>query len=396
MKTYTDFYHVAPSRLKHVEEDLQFLADQPVLPGADASVIDKINQYDIQAMYQQNLYYAYHWILIFGALATTVFGVISALSASDPGGSLLGIRVSQISGAATAITGLFTAFYTYRNNRRRPQYYWYSSRRKAEALRRQYYLFLARIPPYSGDAYTRRIKLRDAVLQIDKSGQVVDQTTAQQPGTPGDTSGQAAIPLSTEERKFLTELYRERRIQRQLTWYQDRSSEYTYDSDFTGAATVILIGLAGIFGSYNTVNPATDLGSQIVRLLAIALPAVAAAFGAFQQVYGWDRQDALYQSTLGLLNEAAATLEDGKNETERSANFARTVVACEAVFASESDQWGQGVPEQDAMASASSVEDFTRYAQGLTPDQKNAFIKVLQSAGGDAGSGAASGGGDSP
>jgi hypothetical protein len=113
-------------------------------------------EFNQKSRYYQNQFYLYQWIFIFGALLTTVVGILSAVATDDWGKSVLSML--------TALVGAVTAFYTAMSNRGEPQKRWGRTRRLAEELRTLYFKYLAHLPPF--DQADRAQKLREAVIDI--------------------------------------------------------------------------------------------------------------------------------------------------------------------------------------------------------------------------------------
>jgi len=80
------------------------------------------------------------------------------------------------------------------------------------------------------------------------------------------------------------------------------------------------------------------------------IPSAAATLVSAQQIYGWDRQAGLYEETISRLKDLRGKLKLDNPAVDNEREVADAVAACEAVFSSESDQWGQDVlqsPMQD-------------------------------------------------
>jgi hypothetical protein len=328
--------------LKRLRNDVEYLLKAEISPLSNATYVDRLYQFDTDAKYYQNSYYRFQWIFILGAFITTVISVVAAMSSQiDPSGVLGGVAWF-----ITAVCGVATAVATALNQSRRPQLRWYVNRRKAEAMRRHYYLFMTRAEPYSGDVAARRAKLAEVITQIENIGSSLNTDEAQKAAviTPEPNPIPVDQRLANDELEFLTYIYRERRLQKQVGWYRTRKREFEYNSDFAMLVSAVLVSTTGIFGGLAglTNNP-------ILFIIPTALPALAAALAAFHQVYGWDRQRRVYDDTIAQLRGAAVNISQGEGAT-RKANFLNAIQKSEEVFAAESDQWGQGLIDQELAA----------------------------------------------
>ncbi len=362
--------------LKRLRADAQFMLEEPISQIADASFVDRLYQFDHDALYYQNSYYWFNWVFIIGAFITTIMSVIGVLSPRfDPSGTLGGFAW-----LITAVCGVITAAASALNQSRRPQLRWFVNRRKAEAMRRHYYLFITRAEPYSGEPAARRTKLAEVITQIENIGSSLNMDEAQK--TASVLPEVQPIPvekrLSQDELEFLTYIYRERRLQAQTTWYRNRKQEFEYNSNFAMLISALFVSAVGLIGALSA--QLTD--NFIIQLLPTALPALAAALAAFHQVYGWDRQQRVYDDTVAQLRGASAKLTYGEGP-DRKSYFVETIQACEQVFASESDQWGQGLIDQEmASFTAQTAESQinTLIEQSSLPlDTKQQMRAILES-----------------
>lgn len=365
--------------LERLRADAEFMLSEPVSEIADASYIDRLYEFDHDALFYQNSYYWYNWIFIIGAFLTTIMSVIGVISPRfDPTGTL-----GNVAWLITAVCGVTTAVATALNQSRRPQLRWFVNRRKAEAMRRHYYLFITRAEPYSGDSAARRAKLAEVINQIENIGSSLNMDEARKSAVISPETHPLPVSdrLSDAELEFLTYLYRERRLQAQTTWYRNRKQEFEYNSNFTLLVSAVFVSAVGMVGALSA--QMTD--NFLVQLLPTALPALAAALAAFNQVYGWDRQRRMYDDTVAQLRAASSRLARGEGD-ERKINFLETVQACEGVFGSESDQWGQGLIDQE-LASVSAMPSETQFerllaSSNLPEDKRQEVMAILNSVSG--------------
>jgi hypothetical protein len=142
--------------------------------------------------------------------------------------------------------------------------------------------------------------------------------------------------LSEADAKYLGEIYRQKRYQAQIDFYDARISEYNYNSNLMFYVSSSLMIFSGLLSTLNLmIGPAREL-SVFVTLL----PALAALLGAFNQIYDWDRQASLYVDAYARLARL-----DGMSIGNHD-DLLDFVGKAEFVFRSEGDQWGQTISEQ--------------------------------------------------
>lgn len=327
-------------------------------------------QYDVAAAHYQNNFYLYNWIFVFGAFMTALLAYLSVGSSNS------------IIWLATGIIGFITTVYTFKNNREVPQREWYVNRRRAETLRSHYYQYLAQVPPYHGSNENREVRLLQTLVQVSSLGKRRQGTQAAPPA--GDTvvNQRSRSNLNQAEAQFLREVYVNNRLRVQENWYKGRMGEFRQNSGFTHMAAAMLMGLSTLIAGSNLVtSDETALFLLILLpLLAVLLPSAAAMFASFQQMYSWERQLTLYDETLEQLGSAQIPLLVGTDRPISVQRLTDAIAACEIVFATESDQWGQdvlnsNVPDRDKVLQEMFDAQLERL--GLSDDDKKSVYSII-------------------
>jgi hypothetical protein len=122
-----------PEAVKRIQNDIVFL---------DHELLRLFRNLDYQAKFEQNRYRVYQLTYMLLAAAATLVGSFLALALnSNP------IWVPWLAFIETLIA-LATAYMATVSGREPPMPRWMSNRRKAEHLRREYFRYLMRLPPY--------------------------------------------------------------------------------------------------------------------------------------------------------------------------------------------------------------------------------------------------------
>jgi Protein of unknown function (DUF4231) len=112
---------------------------------------------DEGALQAQNTFRLTQIFVIVGGATTTLLGAVQAA---------LGGGVTEIGIAEALVAGMLAAAVAYVRGRQAQREY-FTTRLKAEQLRSEYFLFLARVPPYDMDDDDERLRgLRDQVSKI--------------------------------------------------------------------------------------------------------------------------------------------------------------------------------------------------------------------------------------
>jgi hypothetical protein len=104
----------------------------------------RFRRLDHRALVLQNQFWRQHVALIFGGLVATLLGAIQA----GAGGGVSGLGVAQ-----ALLTGVLAGLTVLVRSRRAQQGY-LNARLKADRIKSEFYLFLARVGDYGGDAAT--------------------------------------------------------------------------------------------------------------------------------------------------------------------------------------------------------------------------------------------------
>lgn len=365
-----------------LQADVSYLLDAPLSVADESSFLRRFKEADQRALHFQNLYYFCHWVFAVGAFLTTLLSVFSVAAPDGAARTTLWLL--------TATAGLITTIFTYVNNQVRPQLKWYINRRRTEIMRRHYYLYMTHQGPYTGDTTQRRSKLAEIIEQIESIGTTAQTTMESRVEAEAPPIDTGYTPIFTpEELLFLVNLYRERRVQAQASFYRNRQQEFEENSFFVLLASTSLMAVATAFGGANALI--TD--NNVLAILTTVLPSAAGVFLSVQQVYGWDRQATLYNDSVINLRAASRDLELGSDYATLARNFAKGVSACEAAIAAETDQWGQGVLDRAVAYTASTtvydLEKLIESSPALNDAQKAQALKAFkQAVGADVAAGA--------
>lgn len=145
-------------------------------------------------------------------------------------------------------------------------------------------------------------------------------------------------PHSPEDLALLFNIYLEKRLQGQLTFYESRIRENDLNSDFTFTIGTFIMTLSSLLATISA-----SAAIPLLALISAVLPALSALLAAFRQLYGWDRQSAIYRdAVLGLEKiRLLAPDDDRLPYSDITPIFPKVVMTSEAVFTAEVNQWGQ-------------------------------------------------------
>jgi hypothetical protein len=122
----------------------------------DRELLPDFYELDESALRAQNTFRLGQLLVIVGGAAATSLGAVQAA---------LGGGVTEIGIAEAVVAGTLAATVAYVRGRQAQREY-FTTRLKAERLRGEYFLFLARVPPYHGDDADRLRRLRAQVGTI--------------------------------------------------------------------------------------------------------------------------------------------------------------------------------------------------------------------------------------
>jgi len=144
-----------PESVKHeFLEDIQYM---------DYELMRLFRQRDHAAKYNQNRYRRLQINFMILAVAATLIGSLQVIALnSNP-------EVMPIFAFLETVVALLTAFLAAVGGREPPQELWLTNRRRAEQLRREFFRFLTRMPPYDElQGYQRRMLLSQRAADINR------------------------------------------------------------------------------------------------------------------------------------------------------------------------------------------------------------------------------------
>ena len=143
--------------------------------------------------------------------------------------------------------------------------------------------------------------------------------------------------MSDRDEQFL-ELYRDGRVRDQLTYYDARVAEYEKAHSQVVTISATFAALAAFAG----VLAAGDVAGRrpLWAALAVAFPALATAFTAYDALYAFQHQARLFQDAAQLLDGARAAEPDVAEAADERAR-GQYVATVENILVTESGHWGQ-------------------------------------------------------
>jgi hypothetical protein len=144
-----------------------------------------------------------------------------------------------------------------------------------------------------------------------------------------------------EDLEFLFKLYLQKRLGSQTKFYESRVRENELNSNFTFTAATLVMTLSSLFATIGASDPGGS--TRWLVFLSAVLPAFAALLAGFRQLYGWDRQVAIYRSARLGLERAALIVPDNDliSESDIADVYPRLISSTETVLTNEVNQWGQ-------------------------------------------------------
>lgn len=187
-------------------------------------------------------------------------------------------------------------------------------------------------------------------------------------------------PLGREEVDVLYQIYQEKRIAAQVSFYESRMRENQLNADFTFTLGALVMTISSLIATVSASG-----GSSFLALASAILPAFAALLGSFRQLYGWERQTNIYRdSLLGLERvKLIAPDDDRLAAADLVSIYPQLVSSSEKVFTSEVNQWGQFIQEKEKGTEAETT-DSTAMAGlisglNLTDEQRDIIVAILAS-----------------
>lgn len=145
---------VEPDVAQRIVDDIDYM---------DHELLRLFRERDYQASYHQNRYRLYQVMYIVLAAAASVTGALMALSLSARPEIIPILAIIEVFIAAT------TTYLATVGSRPPPLATWLDNRRRAEYLRREYFRYLANLPPYDGETgYMREMLLATRAARINQ------------------------------------------------------------------------------------------------------------------------------------------------------------------------------------------------------------------------------------
>jgi SMODS and SLOG-associating 2TM effector domain 1 len=134
-------------------------------------------------------------------------------------------------------------------------------------------------------------------------------------------------------------LYREARVQDQLSYYGAAASEYERANAQGLAVGALLLSVTTLAAALAGLDIA---GKSAWAVVAVVVPAISTALAAYEALFGFERIGKLYgdaaRSISRLREPDLATVRD---DTAAEAEVAKYAAAVETIFRNEQAQWGQ-------------------------------------------------------
>ena len=145
---------VPDSIKQEIYEDIDFM---------DYELLRLFRQRDYTAKYNQNRYRRLQITFLILAVGATLVGSLQVISLSSTP------EIMPVFAFLETVIALLTAFLAAVGGREPPQELWLTNRRRAEQLRREYFRFLTRMPPYDEvQGYQRRMLLSQRAADINR------------------------------------------------------------------------------------------------------------------------------------------------------------------------------------------------------------------------------------
>jgi len=169
-----NFVLLDPELLEEVLQGVPITVKQEIYKDIDFleyEVLRLFRERDHRAKVQQNRYRRQQINFLLLAIIATLVGSLQLIT--------LGNRpeIMPVFAFLETVIALFTAFLAAVGGREPPQEQWLLNRRRAEQLRREYFRFLTRVPPYDELAgYQRRLLLAQRAAEINRGMQPQEAT----------------------------------------------------------------------------------------------------------------------------------------------------------------------------------------------------------------------------
>jgi SMODS and SLOG-associating 2TM effector domain 1 len=185
-------------------------------------------------------------------------------------------------------------------------------------------------------------------------------------------------PLGREEVDILYQIYMEKRVAAQISFYESRMRENQLNADFTFTVGALVMTLSSLIATVSASG-----GLPFLSLISAILPAFAALLGSFRQLYGWERQTSIYRDSLLGLERVKLIAPDNDRvaSSDLVSIYPELVASSETVFTGEVNQWGQFIQEKEKGAEGETTDSLamTNLVGNLelTDDQRAIITAVL-------------------
>ena len=170
-----DYSLLDPDLLEHVLRGVPEVVRQEIYEDVDFleyELMRLFRERDHRAKAQQNRYRRQQINFLLLAILSTLIGSLQLITlANQP-------EQMPVFAFLETIIALLTAFLAAIGGREPPQEQWLLNRRRAEELRREYFRFLTRVPPYDEfNGYQRRMLLAQRAAEINRGLQPREAAT---------------------------------------------------------------------------------------------------------------------------------------------------------------------------------------------------------------------------
>ena len=144
-----------PENVRHeIYEDMDFM---------EYELMRLFRERDHRAKYNQNRYRRLQITFLILAVGATLIGSLQVISLSSTP------EIMPVFAFLETVVALFTAFLAALGGREPPQELWLTNRRRAEQLRREFFRYLTRMPPYDEiEGYQRRMLLSKRAADVNR------------------------------------------------------------------------------------------------------------------------------------------------------------------------------------------------------------------------------------
>ncbi len=164
-----NFTLLNPDLLEEVLQGVPIVVRQEIYEDIDFleyEVLRLFRERDHRAKVQQNRYRRQQLNFLMLAIIATLIGSLQLITFGNQP------EIMPVFAFLETVIALMTAFLAALGGREQPQEQWLLNRRRAEQLRREYFRFLTRVPPYDDIAgYQRRMLLAQRAAEINRGMQ---------------------------------------------------------------------------------------------------------------------------------------------------------------------------------------------------------------------------------